>query len=70
MVRQLEPTRTELPLQLYFFTSITEWKAFENLQSDIFDHVYAIVRRFGLSMFQSPAGTDLERAGGNAVISS
>ncbi len=70
MVRQLEPTRTGLPLQLYFFTSITEWKAFENLQSDIFDHVYAIVRRFGLSMFQSPAGTDLERAGGNAVISS
>lgn len=62
MVRQLEPTPSGLPLQLYFFTTITEWKDFEKVQSDIFDHVYAVVRRFGLTMFQTPAGTDLSRA--------
>ena len=60
MVRQMEPTQSGLPLQLYFFTHETEWKAFEQVQSDIFDHVYAIVRRFGLNMFQTPAGADIK----------
>lgn len=62
MVRQLEPTNSGLPLQLYFFTNVTEWVAFEKIQSDIFDHVYSTVRRFHLSMFQTPAGTDIARA--------
>ncbi len=61
MVRQMEPTATGLPLQLYFFTHITSWKAFERVQSDIMDHVYAVVNTFGLTLFQSPAGTDLTR---------
>lgn len=62
MVRQLEPTQAGLPLQLYFFTKTTEWKTFERHQSEIFDTVYAITRRFGLSIYQAPAGTDLARA--------
>lgn len=61
MVRQLAPTPTGLPLQLYFFTKQTAWKDFEAIQSDILDHVYAIVNEFGLAMFQSPAGTDISR---------
>lgn len=52
MVRQMEPTPTGLPLQLYFFTTKTEWKEFERVQSDIFDHVYAVIRRFGLRVYQ------------------
>lgn len=60
MIRQMEPTPSGLPLQLYFFTNATEWKAFERVQSDIFDHVYATVSRFGLRIFQTPAGTDLK----------
>lgn len=63
MVRQLDPTPSGLPLQLYFFTATTEWKAHERIQSDIFDHIYAIVRYFGLSIFQTPAGRDLLAAG-------
>ena len=59
MVRQLEPTPSGLPVQLYFFTRTTVWVEYEHIQSDIFDHVYASVRRFGLSIFQTPAGTDL-----------
>lgn len=62
MVRQLAPTNSGLPLQLYFFTSITEWVEYEGIQSDIFDHVYATVQRFSLSVFQTPAGTDIARA--------
>ena len=57
MVRQMPPTATGLPLQLYFFTRATVWREFEQVQSDIFDHVYAIINRFGLVIFQSPSGT-------------
>lgn len=61
MVREMEPTANGLPVQLYFFTNEVAWKEFELIQSDIFDHVYAIVNRFGLRIFQAPAGTDLAR---------
>lgn len=63
MVRQMEPTPTGLPVQLYFFTKATEWKKFEHVQSDIMCHVYASVQAFGLRIFQSPAGSDIERIG-------
>lgn len=59
MVRQLDPTQSGVPLQLYFFTRTTEWHEYENAQGDIFDHVYAIVSRFGLRIYQTPAGADL-----------
>lgn len=59
MVRQLQPTPQGLPLELFFFVKQTEWTAFEVVQSDIFDTVYAAANRFGLRLFQAPAGTDL-----------
>lgn len=59
MVRQMEPTQSGLPLQLYFFTKYTEWKKFEQVQSDIFDHVYAVINEFGLTIFQTPSGKDI-----------
>lgn len=59
MVRQLQPTPQGLPLELYFFANETNWKKFEALQSDIFDHVYAIIAEFNLRMYQSPAGADV-----------
>jgi len=52
MVRQMDPTPTGLPLQLYFFTTATEWKDFERVQSDIFDHIYAVIQIFGLRTYQ------------------
>ncbi len=59
MVRQMTPTPSGLPLQLYFYTTVTEWKNYEHVQSDIFDHVYATIREFGIHIFQTPAGTDI-----------
>lgn len=59
MVRQMQPTPSGLPLQLYFYTKRTGWKDFEHVQSDIFDHVYAVIGEFGLRVFQTPAGSDL-----------
>lgn len=59
MVRQMQPTPSGLPLQLYFFTHRTGWKDFEHVQADIFDHVYAVIQEFGLRIFQTPSGSDI-----------
>lgn len=52
LVRQMDPTPTGLPLQLYCFCAYTDWKEYERVQSEIFDHVYAIVPKFGLRIYQ------------------
>ncbi len=61
MVRQLQPGPTGLPLEIYCFTATTAWVEYEGIQADIFDHLYAIVPEFGLSVFQEPTGADLGR---------
>ncbi|MDE6527379.1 MAG: mechanosensitive ion channel family protein, partial [Muribaculaceae bacterium] len=61
MVRQLDPTPNGLPLELYFYISDTRFKSFETLAADIFDHVYAVIKTFGLEIFQTPAGTDIRK---------
>jgi len=59
MVRQLGPGPEGLPLEIYCFTNTTEWAVYEDIQSDIFDHLLAIVPEFGLRLYQKPAGSDL-----------
>lgn len=61
MVRQLAPTEKGLPMQLYCFTKTTAWVEYEGVQSDIFDHILAIIPYFDLKVFQSPAGNDFKR---------
>ena len=64
MVRQLQPTPQGLPVELYFFIADTEWLAYEHIQADIFDHVYAAIPHFGLLIYQSPTGNDILRING------
>ncbi|EZQ19762.1 mechanosensitive ion channel family protein [Pseudomonas sp. G11-1] len=59
MVRQLAPTPDGLPMELYCFTNTVAWVAYEGIQSDIFDHLLAILPEFGLRVFQHPSGDDL-----------
>ena len=59
MVRQLGPGPEGLPLEIYCFTNTTVWAVYEGIQSDIFDHLLAIVPEFGLRLYQKPAGSDL-----------
>ena len=59
IVRQLGPGPEGLPLEIYCFTNTTEWVEYEGIQSDIFDHLLAIVPEFGLRLYQKPAGSDL-----------
>lgn len=61
MVRQLQPTSQGLPLEIYAFSNTTAWVAYEAIQSDIFDHLIAILPEFGLRVYQAPSGHDLQR---------
>jgi miniconductance mechanosensitive channel len=54
MVRQLQPTSEGLPLEIYAFTNTTVWKEYEDIQSDIFDHLIAVLPEFGLKIYQEP----------------
>lgn len=62
LVRQLAPTPEGLPLEIYCFVNNTAWAIYEGVQSDIFDHLYAIMGEFGLQPFQSPSGHDVVQA--------
>lgn len=59
MVRQLAPTNDGLPIEIYAFTNTTVWVQYEAIQSDIFDHIFAILPQFGLRVHQSPTGNDV-----------
>ncbi len=59
LVRQLQPTPEGLPLEIYVFTTTTEWAAYEGIQADIFDHLLAIIGEFGLRVHQIPTGADI-----------
>ena len=59
IVRQLQPTAQGIPLEVYAFTNDTAWVAYEGIQSDIFDHILAVIPEFGLRIYQAPSGADL-----------
>jgi len=59
IVRQLRPGPTGLPLEIYAFTNITDWSAYEDIQADIFDHLLAVAGEFGICLYQEPAGRDI-----------
>lgn len=69
MVRQLEPTANGIPMEIYAFTNTTSWVKYEGIQSDIFDHVFAVLQEFGLRAHQAPTGYDLRSLGPSSPIS-
>ncbi|MDQ8935735.1 mechanosensitive ion channel family protein [Acinetobacter rudis] len=60
IVRQMQPTSTGLPLEIYGFTTTTAWSEYEAIQSDIFDHLIAIIPLFDLNIYQAPSGLDIK----------
>lgn len=60
IVRQLQPTETGIPLEIYAFVNDINWAVYEEVQSDIFDHIFAVAPEFGLRIFQNPTGYDLQ----------
>jgi miniconductance mechanosensitive channel len=59
MVRQLAPGENGLPIEIYAFTNDVNWINYEGIQSDIFDHILAAAKEFGLGIFQNPSGSDI-----------
>jgi miniconductance mechanosensitive channel len=60
LIRQLAPGEHGLPIEIYVFCKDKVWAHYEAIQSDIFDHILAVVPEFDLKVFQSPAGTDFK----------
>ncbi|WP_114324952.1 mechanosensitive ion channel family protein [Candidatus Colwellia aromaticivorans] len=58
MVRQLPATASGLPLEIYCFANTTDWIAYEAIQADLFDHLFAIAPHFDIRVFQHPSGFD------------
>lgn len=61
MVRQQNTEGQGIPLEVYAFTNTTEWEKYEEIQANIFDHLYAIAPEFGLGLFQQPSGSDVRK---------
>jgi len=61
LVRQLQPSEKGLPIEIYVFSNDQEWANYEAIQSDIFDHILAIVPEFNLKIFQNPTGDDFKK---------
>ena len=59
LVRQLSPTEKGLPIEIYVFSNNTNWVEYEEIQSDIFDHLLAVLGQFELKIYQDPSGNDL-----------
>ena len=55
LVRQLQPTENGIPVELYIFTTDNRWAYYEDIQSDIFDHLLSVLPEFGLRAFQAPS---------------
>jgi miniconductance mechanosensitive channel len=61
-VRQLQSGSEGLPIEIYVFTSSTDFIKYEDTQADIFDHILAVIPQFDLNIFQHPTGNDFKKA--------
>ncbi len=52
IISQLQSTEYGVPIQIYFFSRNKVWKEYERIQSDIFDHFFAMVPKFELKVYQ------------------
>lgn len=63
MVRTMQPTENGLPIELYAYYIPPNWAEFEDFQSRLFEHIFAILPEFGLKSFQRPSGRDVQMSG-------
>lgn len=59
IVRHRAPEGNGLPLQIYAYSRNNQLIPYENIQSEVFEHLLAIMNEFGLKVFQQPTGDDL-----------
>jgi miniconductance mechanosensitive channel len=61
MVRQMPIEDRGVPIEIYCFTSTTDWAAYEDILANIFDHILAAALYFDLDIFQQPSGKDISK---------
>jgi len=66
LVRQLPINQYGLPIEIYAFTNTTKWSEYEDIQSDIFDHILASIHYFQLEAYQEPSSNDLKALTSNS----
>ncbi len=60
MVRQLAPSSQGIPIEIYAFSSDKEWKNYEYIIADVFDHALAATSFFNLELFELPSNINLK----------
>jgi len=60
VVRHLQPTENGIPIEISAFCNEIQWPQYEAIQSDLFDHILAVIPEFELRVFQYPSGTDIK----------
>lgn len=60
LVRQLQADQYGVPIEVYVFSKDQVWANYEAIQSDIFDHILAVVAEFDLRVYQNPTGADFQ----------
>ena len=61
MVRQMPIEDRGVLIEIYCFTNITVWVEYEEILSNIFDHLLASAEYFELDIFQQPSGKDISK---------
>jgi miniconductance mechanosensitive channel len=62
VVRQLATEGKGIPIEIYCYVTETALEQYEAIQSDIFDHLYAVIAFFELDIYQHPSGQDITGA--------
>jgi miniconductance mechanosensitive channel len=57
LVHNLQPTEMGIPLEIIAFSK-EKGILYEKIQSEILDHILAILNEFELKIFQRPTGED------------
>jgi miniconductance mechanosensitive channel len=60
VVRQLQSAESGIPLEIVAFCRGTDALVHEELQSDLFDHLLAVLPEFGLDVFQNPTNLGIK----------
>jgi len=60
MVRQLQPSPEGIPLEVYCFSNDKTWVTYEEIMSDVFDHILAVAPKFGIRVYQRPGRFEFE----------
>jgi miniconductance mechanosensitive channel len=68
VVRHRPADGNGLPLEIYAFSKLNQFNSYENVQSELFEHLIAVLNEFGLKVFQQPTGHDLTAVAGRKEL--